>query len=238
MQNEQPGIDAPTTLSPSRRTVVAGAAWTIPIIATAVATPLASASADCTDPSNIAWVGSNYGRSPSWENQSTQGYGNVSPGNGMYADYVFRVNAPCVLRGLWFQIDLPYQLITAPPTYELPGTATASIVSTSDYTGADGRPMRRYRFRSTDAAFVQGVSQVRMRWELVNPTLMAARNGAASTFTMAGTNPPFSYTGWTARANGAMGASPNGVDAASIVPQPAGISTGLSGSPVFVIRAS
>jgi hypothetical protein len=44
MHNESESVDEVTGFSPTRRSLVKGAAWSLPVIAVAVATPLASAS--------------------------------------------------------------------------------------------------------------------------------------------------------------------------------------------------
>ncbi|MGO2750420.1 MAG: hypothetical protein ACTIA6_10260 [Pseudoclavibacter sp.] len=55
-----PGTDEPTTLAPSRRTIVAGAAWSIPVIAATMAAP-AHAASQCDPNVTLDWA-SNFTR--------------------------------------------------------------------------------------------------------------------------------------------------------------------------------
>lgn len=82
MHNNQLDLDTPSTVEPTRRTIMAGAAWTIPVIAVTVAAPLAAAS-PCGEAS-IDW-GTDFTRT-----DRLSGSGSTPTGSGRLVNFSLR----------------------------------------------------------------------------------------------------------------------------------------------------
>ncbi|MBM3716743.1 MAG: hypothetical protein FJW64_13600, partial [Actinobacteria bacterium] len=81
--SEQDDAQSEVNTSVSRRTIMAGAAWTVPVIVTATASPAIAATAA----PNLVWDSGTISRNPSWNGQDSDGRGYVDANDTMFADY-------------------------------------------------------------------------------------------------------------------------------------------------------
>jgi hypothetical protein len=168
-----------------RRTVLHGAAWTIPAIAMAAAAPAASASntpPPCTN-SRLVVVSTGYIRDSTdgWGAEMLSnstgarlGIGWILPESRMKAIITVRNPTNCDFRGsVRIQIDLPARTIGGGP-YSEQGFAASTG---GDYTSG-GLTIRRYYFSGTVSVAAGQTYQMGVNWTLANQTTLRTYLGA------------------------------------------------------------
>jgi hypothetical protein len=174
--------EQPETRGVERRTIVKGAAWTLPVVAMAVAAPGASASTTpCVGSVDVISAGyirddpdGWYGELQSNATGARLGVGGILPEARMKANIAFRNPTSCSFTGtVRLQIDLPPRALAADPRSEqgFPGTTGGS------YT-LDGETWRRYYFTGQITVPAGGTYMVGINWTLADVTTFRTYFGA------------------------------------------------------------
>ncbi|MGC0370387.1 hypothetical protein [Microbacterium sp. SLBN-111] len=163
-QPEQQGIE--------RRTIVKGAAWSLPVIAMAVAAPGASASTQpCVPSLDVTAAGyirddpdGWYGEIQSNATGERLGIGGILPGSRMKANIVLRNPTACTFTGMVrLQIDLPPRALKADPVSE----QGYALSNGGSYT-LNGETWRRYYFTGQVAVGPNSTYMVGINWTLAD----------------------------------------------------------------------
>ncbi|WP_424936368.1 MULTISPECIES: hypothetical protein [Bacteria] len=193
----------------TRRTVVRGAAWTIPVIATATATPRAAASVPCAG-STLTLDSVQFRRDSAqgWNGRlTTDGAQTSTPvimtgtddGAVMFAHYRFSNPTDCHFSGpVRVQFDLPSHLVRAVPR------ASGWTSSTGEQYTQNGRSYRRYYADGTVSLAPGATGVVRLDWSIQTSTYLRRADVWGESWTESTWTGALGYVqGWTIEYTGA-----------------------------------